>query len=109
MSEALQGEIARRHAALVAEALTALGSKETESIAHLRFGLHLYLTDRVETGGFLRCVLENDLARAITHAHPSLTMSQLKTLVLVVSSSFPDIAWGSPEKVSEWLKEEASQ
>ncbi len=95
------------HRSLIEDALELLDSPETDSIAHLRPGLKLYLTDRVETGGFLRGVLENDLDRAIGHAHPSLTMAQMKMLAGVITGSFPAKAWGSPEKVSGWLNDDA--
>ena len=97
------------HQSLIADALALLGSAETNGIAHLRDGLRRYLVDRIETGGFLRRVLENDLDRAIGHAHPSLTMMQMKTLNMVLGSSFPERAWGSPEKVAAWLREEEEQ
>lgn len=94
---------AQSHASLIAEALEMLATKDLDSIAHLKDGLRRYLTDRIETGGFLRRVLENDLSRAVGHANPSLSMAQMKTLVQYLNSSFPAIAWGSPEKVAAWL------
>lgn len=97
------------HQSLISDALALLDSPETDGIKHLRFGLKLYLTHRVETGGFLRRVLENDLQGSMGHAHPSLAMAQIKTLVMVLVSSFPERAWGSPENVAAWLKEGEKQ
>lgn len=92
-----------RHRALIADALDLLKTSQTDSIAHLRPGLCRYLEDRIETGGFLRAVLENDMAAAVTHAHPSLHMSQMKALVELIAGSFPAPAWGSAERVRAWL------
>lgn len=91
--------------ALIADALEMLNSVETDCIAHLRDGLRRYLADRIETGGFLRCVLENDLDGAINRAHPSLRMEQMKALVELIGGTFPAQSWGSVEAVKAWLGE----
>ena len=99
-------QVSSSESALVADALEMLGSPETEKIAHLRPGLRRYLEDRIPTGGFLAACLENDLSRAMLHAHPALTLTQMKTLMQLLNNGFPAMAWGSPEKVVAWLKTE---
>jgi len=94
----------KRHQSLIAFALDALDGPAADGLAHLRDGLRRYLEDRIETGGFLRSVLENDLAAAVAHAHPSLTMTQMKALTGLISETFPALSWGSPDRVAEWLQ-----
>ena len=67
---------ADHHRSLIAEALAALDEPVTFTIAHLKPGLRRYLVDRIETGGFLRCVLENDLLGAASRADRWFTMAQ---------------------------------
>ena len=95
----------KRHASLIEEALALLNSNETASISHLREGLRRYLQGRTETGGFLRCVLENDFSGAVARAHPTMFLGQMKTLNDVLLR-MPGEAWGSPEKVAAWLHPE---
>ena len=93
------------HHSLVAEALELLDAKEMADLPPaLGEGLRLYLSDRIETGGFLRKCLENDFAGAVSRAHPSLSLSQFKLIAMLLSSGFPSLAWGSPDKVAAWLK-----
>lgn len=70
----------------------------------LRFQTSLtrYVSERIETGGFLRAVLENDLHEAVSRADYE-SLDQLPTIVMYVSSNLPTECWGSKEKVERWL------
>jgi hypothetical protein len=70
---------------------------------HLQPGLALYFDAHVETGGFLRAVLENDLGAAVVRADFTLTMGQLRALMtfLLVGGDWRNT--GSPERVAAWL------
>jgi hypothetical protein len=87
---------------LIAEALEALNNDITIP-RELTAGLYRYLSQRIETGGFLRAVLENDLQEAIGRAHPGLTLSPIKALCTMIYTVFPPSAWGSREAVDAWL------
>ena len=64
--------------------------------------LNRYAEDRIETGSFLRAVLENDLASSIGRAdHESLGL--LPDLVSYVYNNLPSDCWGSAAKVEIWL------
>lgn len=66
-------------------------------------GLQRYRYQHLPTGGFLRAVLENDLAGAVGHAD----IESQRALCAIVSwcyNNMPSVAWGSPEKVEQWLK-----
>ena len=98
------------HAGLIAEALDMLDSPEMAGLGvALREGLRRYLVDRIETGGFLRCCLENDFAGAVSRAYPSLWLVQLKLIGQLLNNGFPAIAWGSRESVAAWLAEGQEQ
>jgi hypothetical protein len=71
-------------------------------IIHLTPGLRRYADHHIETGSFLRAVLENDLYRAVARAdiemHPYFAL-----LVFYVLAEMPQECWGSKEAVSAWL------
>jgi hypothetical protein len=64
--------------------------------------LYHYRKDHTETGGFLRSVLENDLAGAVRRADRE-NLPKLGLVVEFLIDQFPEKAWGSPEKVRAWL------
>jgi len=68
-------------------------------------GLKRYIENRIEGGGFLTAVLSNNLKEAIGRADNW----NLETLLIIVCwlyNEAPSDCWGSPEKVSAWLKNE---
>lgn len=70
------------------------------SIIH---SLKRYQDGHIETGGFLRAVLENDLKEAVGRAD---TTNQI-LLPAIVSHCYNHLrsdCWGSPEKVKAWLE-----
>jgi hypothetical protein len=66
-------------------------------------GLERYVNQRIETGTFLRAVLENDLATALRHADDD-SIENMRVIVGVVYNHVPSIAWGSKAKVRAWLE-----
>jgi hypothetical protein len=70
---------------------------------HLHAGLDRYVFERIETGGFLRAVLENDLYTAIHMVDP-LTFRSLRGIVEGILLYLPEESYGSPEKVEAWLR-----
>lgn len=62
-----------------------------------------YVKDRIETGSFLRSVLENNLFRAVHLADPW-AVGHLPHIVAYVTDNVPIAAWGSEEKVRSWLE-----
>jgi len=79
-----------------------MANGNSEAIDKLIPGLDRYFLDHVETGGFLRCVLENNLREACAHADP-LSRSVLADVVDYIELMGPAESWGSPEKVKAWL------
>jgi len=72
-------------------------------IDHLMPGLQRYFDHHIETGSFLRSVLENDLRSACARAADVGTRWALFELVTYIELSAPEECWGSPEKVKAWL------
>ena len=64
-----------------------------------------YWHRRIETGGFLRAVLENDLREACSRADDT-NIRCLPGIVLFCYEQLPAIAWGSTERVRAWLARE---
>lgn len=74
----------------------------------LRASLDRYANDRVETGGFLRAILENDLCEAVCRAD-EINFQFLPVIVRYVYNELPAPCWGSKEKVAAWLKKAGGQ
>lgn len=69
---------------------------------HLRDSLERYVTDRVPTGGFLRCCLENDFTQAALMAtHDNVFM--LHHIASFIRNRLPASCWGSAKAVDDWL------
>jgi hypothetical protein len=64
--------------------------------------LERYVDNRIETGSFLRSVLENDLLGACEKAD-HVNQVILWNTVNYIYNELPRTCWGSPEKVSNWL------
>lgn len=65
--------------------------------------LDRFTADGIATGGFLRAVLENDFVQVLLRADEE-NIRELREIALYVHNHVPAIAWGSPEKVSNWIK-----
>ena len=64
--------------------------------------LQRYADNHIETGGFLRAVLENDLMEAVGRAD-EINQQDLFDICGYVYNDMPAICHGSPEKVQAWL------
>jgi len=64
--------------------------------------LQRYVNDRIPPGGFLLAVLSNDLRGACERADQE-NQRALFEIVKYVYNYVPGVAWGSPERVDEWL------
>lgn len=71
---------------------------------HGRNGLLLYLRFGVPPGHFLRAVLENDLAEACGRADVT-NQRALYDYVFLLYNDAPSACWGSPSKVTEWIRQ----
>lgn len=69
----------------------------------MKEALDRYAQDGIETGGFLRAVLENNLYKAFSRADYQ-NRTDLFNIVCYVYNELPMNCWGSPEKVDKWLK-----
>lgn len=63
-----------------------------------------YKEDHIETGSFLRAVLENDLFTAIGKADFE-NRYKLHEICTYIYNELPPESWGSRERVKQWLKE----
>lgn len=68
-----------------------------------RAALDRYAKDGIETGSFLRAVLENDLFQAV-HRADSDNLRDIQQITEYVNWELPAGCWGSKEKVQAWLK-----
>lgn len=64
--------------------------------------LRRYADHRIETGGFLRAVLENDLMEAFGRADLENTQDMVEILRYIYNK-IPMDCHGSPENVKRWL------
>jgi hypothetical protein len=69
--------------------------------AHLKEGMRRYVENGIETGSFLRAVLENDLEQAALRAD-TLCLLHLKEIALFLHS-LPFEVWGSRLIVQAWI------
>lgn len=75
---------------------------ETLCPQHLRESLNDYVLRGIETGSFLRSVLENDLHQAVERADYG-NMRLLPHIVAWIYMNVPANTWGSPEAVKRHL------
>lgn len=68
----------------------------------IREALKRYIVDRIEPGGFLRAVLENDLREAFGRADDD-NREAMFAIVAYAYNEIPGISWGSPQRVADWL------
>jgi hypothetical protein len=66
-------------------------------------GLDRYIEGHIETGGFLRAVLENDLKEAFIRADLH-SRAALFDIVSYLYNYAPMTCWGSEDQVANWLK-----
>lgn len=69
---------------------------------HLRDGLVLYLVHQIQPGSFMLAVLSNDLKEAFSRADET-SRAGMFELVKFLYNHAPFSAWGSPDRVQDWL------
>jgi len=69
---------------------------------HVIDGLSLYVLLGIQPGHFLTAVLENDLRESFARADEECRRG-LFALVCFLYNGIPARAWGSPERVEQWL------
>ena len=62
-----------------------------------------YIFDRIPGGSFFTALVTNNLMESVARAD-AINVHFLKNYVDLMYNEFPSTAWGSPEKVSEWLR-----
>lgn len=67
--------------------------------------LDRYVNHRIETGSFMRAVLENDLFEAINRGDKD-SLEALPNIVRYIYNNVRSDCYGSPQRVREWLKNE---
>jgi hypothetical protein len=70
---------------------------------HIRDGMKRYIEEGIPPGGFLMAVLENNLTEAYKRAD-HINKERIPDIVDFVYNELPLQCWGSPNKVSEWIK-----
>lgn len=65
-------------------------------------GLLNYLYRGIRPGGWMVCVLANDLRGAIMLCEAG-RLEDLRNAVLLLHAEFPDVSWGNEAKVQAWL------
>lgn len=68
-------------------------------------GLERYVFDRVQPGDFWMAVLSNDLVRTFDLADAE-NSEKILAYVRFLYNDLPSTAWGSPEKVRDWLRQQ---
>lgn len=68
---------------------------------HLRTGLAMWIMQGIEPGGFMQCVLRNDLQGAAVRADKS-SLHSLDVLVRWLISEAPPACWGSDGTYADW-------
>jgi hypothetical protein len=66
-------------------------------------GIHRYVYQHIKPGSFLTAVLSNDLKEAIGQADED-NLCEIANIVGYIYNEIPGICWGSPERVTDWLK-----
>jgi hypothetical protein len=69
---------------------------------HLQEGMRRYIEHHIETGSFLRAVLENDFAHVLSRADPYCVRA-IERIAQFLTTEVPPDAWGSPAKVERWI------
>lgn len=65
-----------------------------------------YIVDQVLPGHFLTAVLQNNLKESFARADEE-NARNMSAIVKLLYNAIPSDAWGSPEKVQEWVRQDA--
>lgn len=66
------------------------------------------MTIGIETGSFLRAVLENDLVKTFLYRSDESRLG-LSSIAVFLDTEAPDEAWGSAAKVQAWIDKHAKE
>lgn len=69
---------------------------------HMMESLDLYVSHRIQPGGFLTALLENNLSEAVGRAD-HINIELIPTYCSYMYNMMPSDSWGSPELVSKYL------
>ena len=69
---------------------------------HTAGAMRRYLEDGLQPGGFLTACLENNLTQAFSRAD-HINSRCMKEIAQFLVWEIPSNAWGSPEKVNQWI------
>ena len=72
-------------------------------VDYMKPGIRDYIEDGCPTGGFLYALLTNDLRGAVARADEN-NMRVLVEWVHWLYNEAPSLCWGSPDRVTEWMK-----
>lgn len=75
---------------------------------NIKGAIKRYVEDRLPPGHFTTAVLENNLTEAIGRADRE-SLANIVDIVGYVYTSIPSIAWGSPQRVKDWLSGETQE
>jgi len=75
-------------------------------VGYMMEGLKRYLEEGIEPGNFLYSLLSNDLQHTFAHADEQNSV-KLKQWVQWCYNELPVSAWGSPERVDEWMRQQS--
>lgn len=70
---------------------------------HMREGMKLYIEEGIAPGSFMMSVLCNDLKSAVAMAD-HVNQRYLSQIVSYCVCEVPSLAWGSPERVANWMR-----
>ena len=76
--------------------------------AHIQAAFKTYIEDRRLPGGFVTACLQNNLKEAVGRAD-DINRARLFDIVSFLYNEAPADCWGSPVKVSEWLRGDAAE
>lgn len=90
----------------MAQESTLPGIEEYGVPDHTQEALCRYLFDGLRPGGFLECVLTNDLYGAVQRADTA-NYQALAEIVVWILNHAPSESYGEPEQMNFWLSEHA--
>lgn len=70
---------------------------------HLHAGMIRYFVYRIQTGGFLKAALENNLYETLAMAARALTAEEIRALATFIETCAPPASHGSSAAVTAWL------
>ena len=73
-------------------------------VDHMVGAVRRYIEKRIHPGDFLTAVICNDLSKAVAHADAD-NAKQLVAWVRFFYNEIPAKAWGSKEKMEDWLND----